>query len=709
MKGNARLLHEFMEGHKIQLEIPVYQRNYDWRQENCEQLLNDLVKLAKSDAKNHFFGSIVSIKDDYSDNRIIIDGQQRLTSVSLLLLAAIKAVCVKNMTIISQSRLDEAFEIFLQAKYCNNHEKRNIKLVPIENDLLAYDKVFVYSTSLSTDEHVLELDSNMTRNFKYFYNRLSKNIEDLSFDELLNALERLLIIDINLDAYDDAQLIFESLNSTGLALTEADKVRNYLLMRLSPEEQQECFENYWLKIEELTANDPSKFLRPYLTIKQSLSRLEKKDKLYLQFKKDFKGKDQKAVLQDMLKYATYYQLVNEAKFDNAKLSRKMSHICNTNIDTVHVFFMSFLDYAYEHQLSVDEIWNVIDVIENFLARRLICGVNSNALTGIFCSLHKDVLKSINEYHEAGRQLNYSYFDILVYHLLRRKGAQIWPRDEQFINGIKTSNIYEGNKHIKRFFFERLENSMPGEYNDVIADIESGNATIEHIMPQTLKYDWHSILGPRYQEIYDKYLHTFANLTLTGINSKLSNHSFTVKRDGRSGTTGEGYKDSKYRLTRSVSACQQWTEKELEARANEMVETFLKLYPLPQTDFKPLLQASFEVYLSDDDFEPSNSKIIGCRVFDKEYRVSNWNELLERLIKYIDYKYPDEMRDVYKNILYFKTGVEVKDQSSWIAITTNRYISASISDIDKLNILRYIMEQCNISETDIVLILAPVNS
>lgn len=710
MNGNARLFHEFMEGQKVQLEIPVYQRNYNWQQENCEQLFKDLVKLAHSDAKNHFFGSIVSIHEDGGDNLIIIDGQQRITTISLLLLAAIRAAYDNKLVLEDSLLIDEAYELFLKAKSCQNHEHRDIKLAPIENDLIAYDKIFAYVQDNNISFNELDPESNMTRNFSYFYEKFveqSKNSEAISFGDLLEAIERLLIIDISLNFDDDAQLIFESLNSTGLALTEADKIRNYLLMTLDPYEQQEYFENYWLKIEALTDHDPSKFLRPYLTIRQSLSRLENQKKIYILLKKDIEGQDRKLILQEMLKYATYYHQVNAAKFESKILSEKMSHIRNTKIDVAYVFFMQFLNYATEHKLSESEIGKVIDTIENFLARRLICGMDSNALTNIFCSLHKEVVKNIEQYKSAGRELKFGYSDILIYDLMRRGGRQILPRNEQFIESIKTRNIYNSSQEIKVFLFERLENSMPGEFNNVVLDMGTKAATIEHIMPQTLTPEWIAMLGENYEHIHEKYLHTFANLTLTGINSKLSNYSFEIKREGRIDSKGRkvpGYKDSKYRLTRSVMECTKWTEHELEQRANEIVNAFLELYPLPHTAFKPLLQSSYEIYLSDEDFDPATSKFVGFRLFGKNYNATDWNDLVIKVVKQMDYQYPDEMKAIYRGTDYFKTRVTLDELSVWNLVLPNRYMDSSMSAQEQLNMLRHIMERCSISDSDFVLLV-----
>ena len=699
MKGYAKPLHEFIEGHKIQFVIPVYQRNYDWLIDNCDQLFSDLVKLSRSNRCSHFFGSIVTSSADSSYNRLVIDGQQRLTTISLLLLAGIKAVKAGAIEISEESKIDEAYEVFLKAKFCNS--ERKIKLVPIENDRIAYDKIF-------NEEDSFDEDSKVTRNYRHFYDLLTRKPQALSFDQLLDAIERLQIISIELDSDDDAQLIFESLNSTGLALTEADKIRNYLLMSLTPEEQHMCFKNYWQKIEQATENQPTKFLRDYLTIQQQLLRPVRQSNIYYEWKKYMDGHERKEELVKMLDYAHYYQQVTEAKLSTAKLSEKMRHICNIETDVTNVFFIQFLKYASANSLSEDEIFKVIDLVENYLARRIVCNIPGNALTQVFCALHKDVLKSIEEYSSANVELGNSYSDILAYHIMRRDGNYQLPRDMQFVESIKTRDAYHMLKPFQIFLFERLENSVHGEYNDVATDMKKKDATIEHIMPQTLNGDWKAMLGDNFEEIQDKYLHTFANLTLTGINSELSNKPFEIKRDGKKigNEIYPGYKNSKYRLTKNVTLCDKWTEIELQNRCNEIVATFLRLYPLPQTTFKPLPKPVDEVSLEDESFTPTNRQLKGFRLYDNDYSETTWKDMLLRVVKIITEKYPDVVDYLYDKGAYFWSS-KTANLGYCTQIGVDKYLWTTMGNKSKLACLRYLFENCDIAESELVLLLEPV--
>ena len=699
MKGYAKPLHEFIEGHKIQFVIPVYQRNYDWLIDNCDQLFSDLVKLSRSNRRSHFFGSIVTSSADSSYNRLVIDGQQRLTTISLLLLAGIKAVKGGAIEISEESKLDEAYEVFLKAKFCNS--ERKIKLVPIENDRIAYDKIF-------NEEDSFDEDSKVTRNYRHFYDLLTRKPQALSFDQLLDAIERLQIISIELDNDDDAQLIFESLNSTGLALTEADKIRNYLLMSLTPEEQQVCFKNYWQKIEQATENQPTKFLRDYLTIQRQLQRPVRQSNIYYEWKRYMDDHDRKEELVKMLDYAHYYQQVTEAKLSTTKLSEKMRHICNIETDVTNVFFIQFLKYASANNLSEDEIFKVIDLVENYLARRIVCNMPGNALTQVFCALHKDVLKSIEEYSSANVELENSYSDILAYHIMRRDGNYQLPRDTQFVESIKTRDAYHMLKPFQIFLFERLENSVHGEYNDVATDMKKKDATIEHIMPQTLNGEWKAMLGDNFEEIQDKYLHTFANLTLTGINSELSNKPFEIKRDGK--TIGNevypGYKNSKYRLTKNVTLCDKWTESELQNRCNEIVATFLRLYPLPQTTFKPLPKPVDEASLDEETFSPTNRNLKGFRLFGNEYNETTWKGMLLQVVKLVMERYTDIVDTLYDAEGFFWSAKQA-DTRYCTMIAPQKYLWTSMDNRSKLRCLRFLFEKCDIAESELVLLLEPV--
>ena len=258
MKGSETKLLQFMEGADKRFVIPVYQRKYDWKCENCRQLYNDLKRVIAHGRKSHFFGSIVSevVPNGSTIEYHIIDGQQRLTTVALLLLAICDFFKRKDAKSVSTDLGEEITERFLISKWAKENDK--IKIRPVKSDRETFFKLF-------EDEEDFAPSSNLTINYRFFKEELAKG--GISVEKLYDAIGKLEIISITLDPDDNAQLIFESLNSTGLALTEGDKIRNYVLMGLPVRKQEEYYHRYWLNIEECTQNDVSGFARDYLSIK----------------------------------------------------------------------------------------------------------------------------------------------------------------------------------------------------------------------------------------------------------------------------------------------------------------------------------------------------------------------------------------------------------------------------------------------------------
>jgi len=310
MKGTEAKLVSYMQGSDKRFIIPVYQRNYDWKIENCKQLYDDLVKIIKKERKSHFFGSVVSVHSDGEYNEfLVIDGQQRLTTMSLLLLAMYNLM-QEGIVVASQSNLaDKIYKTYLIDEW--QEDDTRIKLKPVKNDNLAFGKLFK-----GKDEYIYE--SNLTINYEYFYNRIQK--EELTLDELYTAITRLEIINITLNQDDNPQLIFESLNSTGLALSEGDKIRNFILMGLPTKEQNEFYEKYWNKIEVCTNYNVSMFVRDYLSVKQQA--IPSMSKIYVTFKSyvEDEGFETEELLKDLYNYSRWYGILLKGKTSDKEIN-----------------------------------------------------------------------------------------------------------------------------------------------------------------------------------------------------------------------------------------------------------------------------------------------------------------------------------------------------------------------------------------------------
>lgn len=335
MKGDAQPLIKFFDGSDKRFIIPLYQRNYDWKEENCEQLFNDLLNLHESNRKSHFFGSIVSSIQPGTEDRYIIDGQQRITTVSLLLTAMVNAKKEGLIEAVDSKLVEKIFKRYLVDEY--QEDERKVKLKPIKKDMEAFDALLYKSK----EQYIKE--SNVTRNYDFFYDRVI--CSGLTIDELFETIKKLEVINIRLDADDDPQLIFESLNSTGLDLSEADKIRNYLLMSLSPTEQDNLYNLFWNPIEVFTKYDPSSFVRDYLTMKQG--KIGRIDKIYFIFKEYAEGNKMARadLLEDMHHYAKIYSQINNAKAGTDKLNQKLSQLRTLDSTIAYPFFMAFFDYA----------------------------------------------------------------------------------------------------------------------------------------------------------------------------------------------------------------------------------------------------------------------------------------------------------------------------------------------------------------------------
>lgn len=679
MKGDAQPLIKFFDGSDKRFIIPLYQRNYDWKEENCEQLFEDLVKLHKSNRKSHFFGSIVSSIQSGSEDRFIIDGQQRITTVSLLLIAMVNAQKEGLIKVTDTKLKEKIFKRYLVDEY--QEDERKVKLKPIKKDMQAFDAL-LYNPK---DQYIKE--SNVTRNYVFLFDKVIDS--GLSMDELFEAIKRLEVINIRLDEDDDPQLIFESLNSTGLDLSEADKIRNYLLMSLAPMEQDDLYNRFWNPIEEFTKYDPSSFVRDYLTMKQG--KIGRIDKIYFIFKEyaEEENINRADLLEDMYHYAKIYSQVDNAQVGIENLNQKLTQLRTLDSTIAYPFFIAFFDYAAKHTLSEKEIYKVLDVIESYWARRIICNLPSNALNKIFATLHRDVLNHMNK---AGDGNVPSYSDVLIYILLKKGRSSVFPSDEEVKGDFITRQIYKIPANARMFILERMENRDNNERHDVVKELTEKNITIEHIMPQTLSDKWKKALGEDWKRIHQQYLHTMANLTLTGYNSQYSNLTFCEKRDME-----KGFKDSAFRLNNYVKTCDQWTEKELKHRQQDLFEVFMKLWPMPSTSFEPVKREVETASLDDEDFEFTGKKLQAYFLHEVRYTVNTWKEMLIQVCNHILLEKRSTIEWLCANE---KSGFSTIPESWRRELAPNMYVWTDNSTATKINILHGLFEECNIPASEL---------
>lgn len=688
MKGDAQPLIKFFDGSDKRFIIPLYQRNYDWKEENCEQLFQDLMKMHNSERRSHFFGSIVSSIQPGTEDRLIIDGQQRITTVSLLLIAMVNAKKEGLIEATEAKLVEKIFKRYLVDEYQEN--ERKVKLKPIKKDMQAFDTLLYKPKS----QYIKE--SNVTRNYDFFYDKIAN--AGLTLDELFETIKKLEIINIRLDEDDDPQLIFESLNSTGLDLSEADKIRNYLLMSLTPAEQDDLYTRYWNPIEEFTQYESSSFVRDYLTMKQG--KIGRIDKIYFIFKEYAEyaktaNIDRARLLEDMHHYAEIYSRINNAKIGTDKLNRKLNQLRTLDSTIAYPFFMAFFDYASNAGLGEAETYHILDVIEAYWARRIICNLPSNALNKVFATLHRDVLNLIND---ASHNSAPSYIDALTYVLLKKGRSSVFPSDEEVKGEFKTRQVYKMPANARMFILERMENQDNNERHDVTKELTDRNITIEHIMPQTLSDKWKAALGDDWERVHEQYLHTMANLTLTGYNSQYSNLTFAEKRDME-----KGFKDSAFRLNIFVKSCEQWTEIELKARQEELLKVFMRLWPMPTTSFEPQRREAESTSLDDEDYDFTGKKLQAYMLHGVRYTVNNWKEMLIRVCGHI-------LREKRSTIEWLcaneKCSFSTTPEEWRREFAPGMFVCTNNSTATKINILHGMFEECNISASELVFEFRP---
>lgn len=695
MKGSEAKMTGFMEGADKRYIIPVYQRKYDWKLENCRQLYSDLKKIVLEGRSSHFFGSIVSSVVPVGSRLEyhIIDGQQRLTTVTLLLLAMRNLIAQQKL--VSQSgRLDEQIaQRFLISPWAAADDQ--IKLRPVKGDREALVRLF-------GDAEDFDPASNLTHNYRFFCDMLLK--ESISIDELYAAIGKLEIISITLDHDDNAQLIFESLNSTGLALEEGDKIRNYILMGLNPREQNSYYDTYWTKIEKCTGNDVSSFVRDYLSIKEQVT--PTLNTVYHAFKVYADGIRQPitTLLDDLLRYARLFEKLRTCKsgLGEKRLDDCLYRMSRLDIGVTRPFLMEVLRLNQDGKLSSQDVLMVFLTTEDYLFRRNICEVPTNALNKIFLMLNKEILR-----YDGTTE---NYVEKFVYALLSKRESGRFPDDEEFSTALAAKQVYLMRGKYKAYLFERLENHGTIETKDVYTHLDNKVYTIEHIMPQHLTPAWTRALGPNSAEIHSTWLHRLANLTLTGYNPNLSNKTFAEKRDAAEG----GYKASGLKMNQRIAQKETWGLIELEERNHELAVLALKIWPFPQSGFVPATKDFDFCTLDDEDIDLTGRSIAKYSLQNVEQPVSSWSSMFEQVVKFLHEKdksvlfglvhAPDEDSALSAILSGTEDGMRVP-----LKIDDGIYVEKNTSTAYKISLLRRLFARYEMNPADLVFYLKDANS
>ncbi|PDW88269.1 DUF262 and DUF1524 domain-containing protein [Helicobacter pylori] len=563
--GEATLLGFFEENQNNQFVIPIYQRLYSWKKEQCEQLWDDIIKIGGNDKMNgHFIGSILYVLDGNTPSSplLIIDGQQRLTTITLLLIA------LRNHSSDEVKILEKFSRKEIESYLINNNKDGDKKFRLI---LSESDKDTLLSLIDKNKRKPSEPSVKIVENFKLFEKWISENTDKL--ETIFKGLEKLMIVYIALDKEkDDPQLTFESMNSKGIELTQTDLIRNYIIMETETEEKQKDFYNgYWRAMEEDFKQSEKqskredlfdKFVRHYLTIKIGKTPNEKR--AYKAFK-DYQQKEGieiEDLLKDLQKYCGYFCQIAFKKEDDKDLNKALSFLVDLEMDVIYPLLLELYSDYKDGVLSQQDFIPIIYLTESYLCRRAVCGLGTNSLNKVFASFTKKINK--DQYRES----------IKAHFLSLEKTTGKFPKDSEFKDSLITIDFYKFKKN--KYFLERLENF------DTKEPVDTQKCNIEHIMPQTLTPKWQRDLGENFQAIHEKYLHTIGNLTLTGYNSEYRDKPFKEKRDME-----KGFKQSPLRLNQSLKDLEVFGEKEIEKRANDLADWALEIWTYPKLEAETL--------------------------------------------------------------------------------------------------------------------------
>lgn len=571
MKANELQINNFLQAPNVQFVIPVYQRNYDWTNTECKELLNDIISVETDDRGTHFIGSIVFVHEGtYSTSEVkelvIIDGQQRLTTINILYVALYR-FAKENGNAQDAERL---YNMFLTNQYVKN-ESSKLKLKQTDANSVAFKSIL-----LGTDNSSLPY-SNVTENYNYFRSIIAEE----NFETILRGLNRLIFVEISLERdKDDPQRIFESLNSTGLDLSQSDLIRNYILMDLPPKDQNRIFETIWNPIEE-NARDcvkqsalVSEFIRDYLTLRNK--KIPNKNKVYAEFKSLYANKKDEAYHQELENIKSlsihYKKFVNPSTVADLSIRKELEYINRLEINVAYPFLLQVFEDAENGLLSKEDLMKILKLVQSYAWRRFIVGLPTNALNKIFMTLYSEVDTE-------------EYYDSIAKALLKKKGSAKFPSNEDLKTALRDKDLYNTQPKNRNYLFEMLENYKNREY----VDTSNEQITIEHIFPKNPNDEWSTDISPEdYFQFKEKYLNTIANLTLSGNNGALGNKSFKGKKEMNVDGNEQGYNYSRLWLNAYLKSLDAWTVEKYEERLNTIYQRFLKIWELPDVEISDVV-------------------------------------------------------------------------------------------------------------------------
>ena len=572
MQAINRPFNQLING-STQFFIPVFQRDFTWGEDQCRQFWQDIGRSSSNanSPSGHFLGSFVYV--DSSDTSagftrwMVIDGQQRLTTLTILLVALRDVLVHLGTSGDPNNPKPEAIDgLFLKNLYETGDRQRKLILRRTDDETL---ECLIEGRDLPTSP-----SERIVKAYELFIQLL----EEASLDLVYKGIMGLVVADVRLDLHsDNPQLVFESLNSTGVDLSQADHIRNFVLMSLAESEQNRMYEQYWRKIEVLFREaGPAldNFFRDFIALRTGATTQARNDQIYQTFKNWFSAlesgsQDIELILGELLQAAQYYAAFRLGRNIDGKLADALVHTRRLG-DTPAILIMKlFASYRESQSLPEPDFVEAIELVESYLLRRAICGFQTRGYWAIFAGLSKSL-------QQDGSLQN------LKVELSRLSESYKFPSDKEFTNALKAENVYRF--QVCRPLLERLENAGTNELTD------TSGYSIEHIMPQNknLPSAWKAMLGDDWEDVHNRYLHSLGNLTLTGYNSTYSDRPFEEKK-----TISGGFNESAVRLNRYVREQRKWGAQEISQREDQLVEKALQIWSQPDVDADLVKQAQIQ--------------------------------------------------------------------------------------------------------------------
>jgi len=552
MKASERKIKDLFSEPNTFFSIPVYQRDYNWQEKQCKQLFKDILTAGENkEISSHFIGSIVYIHEGVYEigekEFSVIDGQQRMITITLLFIALYHKLKENN-----SKEADKIYELYLINKF--SEKEVNLKLVPPEENLNILIKVL----ENKFDELENYRDRNLVKNYSYFKKELTK-FSDSEIQNIIVGIDKLIYVNIALEnGKDDPQRIFESLNSTGLDLSQGDLIRNYILMDLDRKEQNRIYKNFWIPIENNckisdgneVKNYVSDFIRDYLTLKRG--EIPVKAKVFEEFKMFYDNPDD-LKLEELKNYSVKYShIIKPYLEEDEDIREELKNLKTLDQVVINPFLIGILKDYKEDKLDRKDLLNILKLLQSYIWRRFITEKPSNLLSKLFQGMYLKISKKENYYTATE--------EILL--------AQEFPTNEELKESLKTKNVYKNKERLK-YVFRKIENY---NHNELI-DFDNDKITIEHIFPQRPSKTWKELYTDEELEEMKALKNTISNLTLTGSNVKLGNKTFLYKRDQKI----HGYRDSKLYLNSYLGKLERWDLQTMKERFEILFNDIIKIW------------------------------------------------------------------------------------------------------------------------------------